>query len=407
MPLASIFVTALRSLRKKPLRAFLLWLTTAVGIASVVSVVSVVKGGTTAFRNDMSRLGVQVITFSGGNALTEDTYEKVRHRFSASEAQFSFAQVGVQALPDGPPKSCMIVEIDDDFLDMFGLRLLEGKRFGELSRSEADAPVCLIDQARCRELFGDGPAVGKYVRMVQYPFIKAVSFKIVGVVEDPMSMRRQIERYDTGSLSRALTAQHLIFKNIYVMRASRVKPLLVGKTSLMFVKPRSMDDIDGLNSRISAFLAGNDVRFQSFTMNRWLDSLNVTTARIEENSHLIWVIILLVSAVLIVMMNYLAVREQFREIAIRRVEGASRPAIAAQMAAESLIISLLAGAGGVVMGVLIAHALCAWVVLWPPNFTVPEIIMAMALSVVVGIISTILPALRAAQVDPAATLRYE
>jgi putative ABC transport system permease protein len=417
-PLTSILTTAFRSLRKNPLRTFLLWLTTAVGIAAVVSVVSVVKGGTTAFRHDMSKLGIQVITFSSigrpnsPGMLTGEMYETVRRRFADTGARFSFAQgyaTKVNAVPDGASKSCVIVEIDDDFLDIFGLQLKEGDPFSKIGRPDPNAPVCLIDQERRRELFGDEPVLGKYIE-IKYPF-KSIAFKIAGVVEDPMSMRRHIERYDTGSLSRTLTAQHLVFKNIYVMRGGYVKPFstsdILGETALMFVKPRNMEDIDDLNSRISAFLAEKDIRFQSFTMNHWLNSLDVTTARIEANSHLVWVIVLMVSAVLIMLMNYLAVREKFREIAIRRVEGASRPAIVAQMAAESLFISLLAGVGGVIAGVGITHALCAWVVQWPPDFTVPEIIMAMTLSVVVGIIATILPALRAAQVDPAATLRYE
>jgi len=417
-PLTSILAMAFHALRKNPLRMFLLWLTTAVGIASVVSVVSIVKGGTTAFRRDMSKLGIQVITFSSTGPpnspgmLTDKMCEQVKQRFAAAGAQVSFAQgyaTKVKALPDGESGSCVIVEIDDNFLDMFGLRLKEGQPFTKSQRPDPNTPNCLIDEAQCRKLFGDEPAVGRYIE-IKYPFT-SIAFKIAGVVEDPMSMRRHIEQYDTGSLSRTLSAQHLVFKNIYVPRGGYFKPFstsdILGETALMFVKPRSMEDIDSQSAQISAFLAGNGVRFQSFTMHRWLDSLNVTTARIEENSHIVWVIVLMVSAVLISLMNYLSVREKFREIAIRRVEGASRPAIVAQMAAESLFISLLAGVGGIILGAGITHALCAWVVQWPPNFTVPEIIMAMALSIVVGMLATILPALRAAQVDPAATLRYE
>jgi ABC-type antimicrobial peptide transport system permease subunit len=417
-PLTAILSLAFRSLRKRPLRAFLIWLTTAVGIAAVISVVSVVRGGTTAFKHDMSNLGIQIITFASAgrpgspSTLNPEIHERVRSEFGGGDTQFSFAQIDpkkVKVAPDGESKSCTIVEIDKNFLDIFGLRLLTGEDFQYDAAADPDAPGCLIDQDRARELFGNEPPVGRQIE-IKYSF-KTIAFTVIGVVEDPMQMRQYINKYDTGSLSRMPTAQHLTFKNIYVMRGGYKKPFsasdILGETTLMFVKPREMDDIDRLNARISAFLNENGVRFQGFTMNHWLDSLNATTARIEENSHLIWVIVLMVSAVLIILMNYMAVREQFREIAIRRVEGASRPAIIAQMAAESLLISLLAGVGGVVIGVGITHALCAWVVGWPPYFTVPEIVLAMALAVLVGMIATILPALRAAQVDPAATLRYE
>ena len=425
-PFRLTLLTALGSLRRNPLRTCLLWLTTAIGIAAVVSVVSVVKGGTTAFRHDMSRLGIGIITFSS-NGLDGETREKVKQKFADSGAQFSFAQIDlkkVTALHNGVSNSCMVVEVDRNFFDVFGLRILEGRNLDYSPvRGNSDIPECLIDQERRRELFGDASAVGRYIK-VEYPLktitfrifgkpieikypLKTITLKIAGVVEDPMTMRKQIDRFDTGNLSRMLSAQHLTFKNIYVARGSYEKPLPASNMTLMLVKPPDMYDIDGLNSRISAFLGENNIEFQSFTMNRWLEALNVATTRLEDNSNMIWVIILSVSAILIMLMNYLGVREKFREIAIRRVEGASRPAIIAQVGIESLLISLLAGIGGIIIGVVVTEALCAWVVEWPPNFTVPEIAMALGLSIFVGTISAVLPALRAAQVNPAAILRYE
>ena len=259
-------------------------------------------------------------------------------------------------------------------------------------------------------MFGRASPLGKSIE-IKFAF-KRLRLKVIGVVEDPMKLRQHIDRFDSGSLARELAVQHLLFKNVYVMRGVYEKALsrysLVSREiPLMFVKPRDLNDIDNLHMGISSFLDERRVRHKDFTMNRWLDKIDVTTQRINENSNLIWVIILAVAAVLIMLVNYLAVREKFREIAIRRVEGASRPAIIAQMAAESLFVSLLSGAGGVLIGVLLSHALCAWVVEWPPVFTLHEMALAMGLALLVGMSATILPALRASQVDPAATLRYE
>lgn len=409
---------ALHSLRKNVLRAFLLWLTTAIGIAGVVSVVSVVKGGTSAFRGDMSRLGIDLITFTdtgsgdGQKPLTAETFEDVKREFAPGGARFSLAQIDLQqkvvAPSTGMSAPCAIMEIDENFLGMFGLRISEGEGFGA-EHFQSDEPLCLIDRARARELFGDASPVG---RQIEIKFLlKSLVFTVIGVVEDPMTLRQHIERFDTGSLSRELATQHLVFKNVYVMRGAYKRSLsvysVVREIPLMLVKPPDVNKIDEVHEGILSFLKKNGVRCRSYTMNRWLDSIAVTTQRIDENSNMVWVIILGVSAVLIVLVNYLAVREKFREIAIRRVEGASRPAVVAQMAAESLLVSLLAGAAGILIGVGIAHALCAWVVEWPPVFTAGEMALAMGLALFVGMIATVLPALRAAQVDPAATLRYE
>jgi len=408
---------ALRSMRKNTLRTFLLCLTTAIGIAAVVSTVSVVKGGTIAFRRDMSRLGTDLITFTdagvkGRKRLTTEVFENVRRKFAHTGARFSLAQIDIQqkviAPAAGKSASCTIIETDDRFLEMFGLKVSEGRSFTKEQFDSGDA-VCLIDEARARELFGDASPVGKRIE-IKFLF-KTLKFRITGVVEDPMSLRTHIDRFDTGSLSRELATQHLIFKNIYVIRGVYRRALsmysVVRKIPLMLVKPRNVDDIDKLREEISSLLDKEGVGYKSFAMNRWLDKIDIATERINENSSLIWVIILMVAAVLIVLVNYLAVREKFREIAIRRVEGASRLAITVQMAAESVFVSALSGAGGILIGVGITHALCAWVVEWPPVFTAAEMILAMGLAIFVGMIAAVLPAMRVAQVDPAATLRYE
>lgn len=418
-PAREILRMALRSMRKNPLRTFLLWLTTAIAIASIVGVVSVVGGGTSAFRRDMSKLGIDIITFSsagldtGPTALSPDVYKDVKSHFADTGAAFSLARMDwrpIHASAGEAGASCPVMEVEENFFDLFGLRLIAGRNFDAAADTRAGAPlVCIIDRERARLLFGDSDAVGKEIT-IDYAF-RSVAAKVIGVIEDPMTMRRHIDQYDAGGLARMMATQHLTFKNIYVFQGN-FKPAfafshILGRLTMMFVKPRAASEIDQMHERISAYLNKRNVAFNSFTMNRWLDSIKVTTARIEENSNMIWVIILLVASILIGTMNYLAVREKFREIAIRRVEGASRRAIMAQMAAESLLVSLFAGVGGIIIGVGMAHVLCAWVVEWPPAFTVWEVAMSMALALLVGAVATVLPALRAAQVAPAATLRYE
>jgi len=319
-------------MRKNALRTFLLGLTTAIGIAGVVCVVSLVKGGTTAFRRDMSALGVDVITFTdtgGGDLkpLTDEVFDEVKTKFAHTGARFSLARMDLQkviAPVTGKSASCPVVEIDERFLEMFGLTMREGRGFTRKQYGKGQ-PVCLIDGARARELFGRASPLGKSIE-IKFAF-KRLRLKVIGVVEDPMKLRQHIDRFDSGSLARELAVQHLLFKNVYVMRGVYERALsrysLVSREiPLMFVKPRDLNDIDNLHMGISSFLNERRVRHKDFTMNRWLDKIDVTTQRINENSNLIWVIILAVAAVLIMLVNYLAVREKVREIAIRRVEGA-------------------------------------------------------------------------------------
>jgi putative ABC transport system permease protein len=308
----------------------------------------------------------------------------------------------------GKSASSPIVEIDGNFLEMFGLRMSSGSMFSDEQYKTA-APVCLLDKARAIQLFGDAEPVGKEIE-IRFLF-KTIRLTVIGIVEDPLRLRSHIDAFDTASTSREAAMQYLTFKNVYVMlgvyKRALSKGSIMREVPLMLVKPDDISRLEALHADICEFMESEDIRYKGFTMTGWLDRIAVTTERIDENSNMIWVIILGVSAVLIMLVNYLAVREKFREIAIRRIEGASRSSIIIQMGTETAMISLAAGVGGILMGIAITHALCAWVVQWPPQFTVGEMTLAIGLSLFVGVLATILPALRAAQVDPAATLRYE
>ena len=111
----------------------------------------------------------------------------------------------------------------------------------------------------------------------------------------------------------------------------------------------------------------------------------------------------LVACVMISTLNLVAIRERYDELAIRRCEGARRLDVVAQVAAEGLVTSVVGGLAGLPLGVLGADVL-ARIVIFPFRFDARFAGVAVLVSVVLGLLSSAIPARRAAALDPAAVL---
>ncbi len=428
MTIAEHIRIAAASLRRRPLQATLLCLTAAAGIASVVAVISVVSGGTNAFLSDMSKLGIDIIVFTipretrqeviregpiAGMAdfmkrrtISEEDAEAMNNFFGGRDVRVSLVMGDMMPVSAyGGAATSLVLSIDLEFMKLFNLPLQSGRWFEERDLA-GGARICLIDEARAMELFGTTDAAGKKIRLGAEG---AVELTVIGVVSDPLSLRAHMERFDTGSLARDIVTQHLTFKNVYVLRGAFGKPegLQMKPFPFLLIKPGAGEDLQSVRGEAQARLDSLGVASSCYTMDGWINMLRQATARIDIGSSIIWIIILGVAGVLIMTVSALTVRERFREIAIRRIEGATRTDVVVQIGLESLVLTLGGGVLGVVAGGVLAFALSRWVVEWPVFFAFWEIALALGLAVFMGVVAGVLPALRAARVDPAATLRYE
>ena len=115
---------------------------------------------------------------------------------------------------------------------------------------------------------------------------------------------------------------------------------------------------------------------------------------------------LLVGGIGIMNIMLVSVRERTREIGIRKAIGARSRDILAQFLVEALVISLLGGLIGIVAGA-IASAVIGQVAGWGFAFNPLTVVVAVAFSLVVGVVFGVWPARQAARLDPIVALRYE
>jgi len=115
---------------------------------------------------------------------------------------------------------------------------------------------------------------------------------------------------------------------------------------------------------------------------------------------------LLVGGIGIMNIMLASVLEQTREIGVRRAVGARRRDIRFQFLVTSFSIALLGGLTGVALGLGISRAVAAYAG-WPTVVTTWSIALSLVVSVSVGLVSGMYPAIRAAKLDPIEALRHE
>jgi putative ABC transport system permease protein len=115
---------------------------------------------------------------------------------------------------------------------------------------------------------------------------------------------------------------------------------------------------------------------------------------------------LLVGGIGIMNIMLASILERTREIGVRRAVGARQSDIIRQFVVEAMLISFVGGSFGIVFGMIMSR-LIAWLAGWSTIVTLSSIILAFVVSISVGLVFGIYPAVKAARLDPVEAIRYE
>ena len=381
------FRFALDSLSTNRRRVLLTVAIIAVGVASLVGIETAVGVLTDRVAGSFDRLGAGLFTIRP----KEDASPLDARQAAAFAAAFRQAEavscwcISRQAaiVRSGGKATDPVVEIvatDAGYLACQDLSLASGRNFSPYE-VEQHAKVALIGDNVRRRLFGDSDAIGKEITAA------GARYRVIGVLQ------RQGALFGTGIDSGILCPMETTESSCSV--TVRTAPAAAGAT---------LSEAGRLMTAIRRLPPGAAPDFEIVQADSAQATLASLRAKLSLVALAIGLITMLGAAVGLMNSMLVSVKERTREIGTRRALGAKARAIARQFLGEALLIGLLGSAAGILLGLLLGNLVALAL---DGGFSIPWgwIAAAVLLASAVSLASGLLPARRAARLDPIEALR--
>jgi len=408
------FHLGLQNLLQHKLRSLLTMLGMIFGVAAVVSMLSIGAGAQQQVMAFIEQMGLHNIIIEAQEANNFQELQKVRKLspgltfqdlrviranvpgVARSSARKKFTPT--KLLPKPQREMPFVYGVSPNYQQVANLRVTSG-RFFDADEDDRAAPVCVLGQAAKTNLFGPQEAVGQYVK------VNEQWLHVVGVAAPQLTAQTQVPGMPTTDLNNL----------IYVPLTGALSRL---EDNMSWVK----DEIDGIYMQLeptndslntSEIVRGllnvshkNAGDFRVVVPAELLAEQKRTQSIFDIVMVAIASISLLVGGIGIMNIMLASILERTREIGVRRAIGARQSDIIRQFLIEAVLISFVGGVMGIAFGFAMSR-LIALLASWSTIVTVSSILLAFLVSVSVGLIFGIYPAVKAARLDPVEAIRYE
>jgi putative ABC transport system permease protein len=403
MLVTEIFRVALAAIRANALRSFLTTLGIIIGVGAVITMVALGEGAQQQVRRQIEQMGTNTLTIRPGQARFGGVAQGDARLYTA-DAEALRGQTGgvVRVAPEitsrqqivhqGVNSSNQIVGTWPEYFEIQNMRVEFGRVFndGEVAGRRRVAVVgsSIPDLLQV-------PAPLMVGRVIQ---VRGISFEVVGVLAEKGDVG--FSRPDEQLYIPVTTAQYRVFGG-----RDRLNSILA-----QVAGPESMDlafaEIDRVLRRQHQIRPGAEADFNIRNSTDLLQSFEETNRTFTYLLAGIAGVSLLVGGIGIMNIMLVSVTERTREIGVRKALGATRGNILFQFLVESLVLCFLGGMIGVALGYGGAGALARFAQ-WNTAVPLQAVGVALGFSVAIGLFFGIVPAQRAARLDPIVSLRYE
>ncbi len=404
MNFSESIISALSSLLSNKMRSILTMLGIIIGISSVILITSVGNGFNKSVSGEFEKLGfngleIYTNTFTPELMVTERDKIKIddkdlllKHEAVDAVSLITSASGIVKLKNPNESKGIDISATDNHFTNIRALELSSGRFLNQSDYDRANK-VIVIDEITSKLIFGRSNTVGEKFSIEINS--KSTNFTIVGVIKNDES---------EGMLIENQAISYIPITTLYEILGNEDSFLV------LLAKANEDYDVNILSEEIKKILGfahnTNPEKYVVSDITAMMGSLTDILTAITAFISFVAAISLVVGGVGVMNIMLVTVTERTREIGIRKSLGATNGNIQFQFLIESIFLTAIGGAIGIIIGysgsILVGNAFKI-----TPVLSIPIILAVVIISSLIGIVFGVYPANKAAKLDPIEALRYE